>query len=96
MAMYGFNYGNVVALNLRWMRYAKGERGKCRVGLVEALEERSGVLKDFEISAGRLRLRFPERWRLGITPSIGEKARFVFSTGTVFCFEPWPLIARPC
>ena len=45
MAMYGFNYGNVVALNLRWMRYAKGSEVRCRVGLVEALEERSAVLK---------------------------------------------------
>ena len=41
MAMYSFNYGNVVALNLRWMRYAKGSGVRCRVSSVEALEERS-------------------------------------------------------
>ena len=33
MAMYSFNYGNVVALNLRWMRYAKGSGVQCRVEL---------------------------------------------------------------
>jgi len=38
MAMYGFNYGNVVAINLRWMRYAKGSEVSCRISLVEALE----------------------------------------------------------
>ena len=52
MAMYGFNYGNVVALNLRWMRYPKGSAVRCRIGLVEALEERDSTLRDVEISAG--------------------------------------------
>ena len=32
MAMYGFNYANVVALNLRWMRYPKVNAVRCRVG----------------------------------------------------------------
>jgi hypothetical protein len=51
MAMYGFNYGNVVALDLRWMRYAKGSKVSCRISFVEALKERSWVSKDLEISA---------------------------------------------
>ena len=62
MAMYGFNYGNVVALNLRWMRYTKGSRIRCRVSLVEALEERSSGVEGLRNLGWRpLRLRFPER-----------------------------------
>jgi hypothetical protein len=51
-AMGNFNYGNVVAVNLRWMRYPKGGGARCRVGLVEALEERDNSLRDIEISDG--------------------------------------------
>ena len=31
MAMYSFNYANVIALNLRWMRYANGSGIQCRI-----------------------------------------------------------------
>ena len=64
-AMYGFNYGNVAALNLRWMRYAKGSGVRCRIGLVEALEERSSVLTDVEISAGSVKIVIPGEMRTG-------------------------------
>jgi hypothetical protein len=64
-AMYGFNYGNVVALNLRWMRYAKGSAVRCRIGLVEALEERSSVLKNLEISAGSVKIAIPGEMKTG-------------------------------
>jgi hypothetical protein len=64
-AMYGFNYGNVVALNLRWMRYAKGSGVRCRIRLVEALEERSSVLKDIEISAGSVKIAIPGEMETG-------------------------------
>jgi hypothetical protein len=64
-AMYGFNYGNVVALNLRWMRYAKGSGVRCRIRLVEALEERSSVLKNFEISAGSVKIAIPGEMETG-------------------------------
>ena len=65
MAMYGFNYGNVVALNLRWMRYAPGSGIRCRIGRVEALEERSSVLKDVEISASSVKLEIPNEMKTG-------------------------------
>jgi hypothetical protein len=65
MAMYGFNYGNVVALNLRWMRYAKGSGVRCRVGLVEALEERSAVLSNLEISAASVKIAIPGEMKIG-------------------------------
>ena len=64
-AMYGFNYGNVVALNLRWMRYAKGSQVKCRIRLVEALEERSAVLNDLEIAAGSVKVAIPGQMKIG-------------------------------
>jgi hypothetical protein len=64
-AMYSFNYTNVVALNLRWMRYTKGSRVRCRIGLVEALEERNGVSRDFEISAGLLKISIPGEMKTG-------------------------------
>ena len=65
MAMYGFNYGNVVALNLRWMRYPKGSAVRCRIGLVEALEERDSTLRDVEISAGSRSIAIPAGMKTG-------------------------------
>jgi len=64
-AMGGFNYGNVVALNLRWMRYTNGSGVRCRIGMVEALEERNGGLRDFEISAGALNIAIPGEMKTG-------------------------------
>ena len=64
-AMYRFNYGNVDALNLRWMRYAKGSGVQCRVSSVEALEERSSVSKDVEISAGLVKIAIPGEMETG-------------------------------
>jgi hypothetical protein len=58
-AMYSFNYANVVALNLRWMRYSKGSGVQCRIGSVEALAERSSVLKDLEISSAAVKISIP-------------------------------------
>jgi len=64
-AMAGFNYGNVVALNLRWMRYPKGSGVRCRIGLVEALEERDSTLGDVEISVGSLSITLPAEMKTG-------------------------------
>jgi hypothetical protein len=64
-AMYRFNYGNVDAVNLRWMRYAKGSGVQCRVSSVEALQEQSSISKDFEISAGPVRIVIPGEMKTG-------------------------------
>jgi len=65
MAMHGFNYGNVVALNLRWMRYASGSGIRCRIGSVEALEERKTVLKGLEISTESGKIAIPGEMETG-------------------------------
>jgi hypothetical protein len=64
-AMYGFNYANVVALNLRWMRYVKGSGIRCRIAMVEALEERNTVLKELEISAELGKIVIPGEMKTG-------------------------------
>jgi hypothetical protein len=64
-AMYGFNYGNVVALNLRWMRYPKGCEVRCRISFVDALEERDSTLRDVGISVGSLSFAVPARMKIG-------------------------------
>jgi hypothetical protein len=64
-AMYDFNYGNVVGLNLRWMRYTNGSGVRCRIGLVEALEERNSTLRDIEISARLLKIAIPREMNTG-------------------------------
>lgn len=58
-AMYGFNYGNIIALNLRWMRYPKDSKVRCKIVSVEALTERSGSLKQLEIKVGERSLLIP-------------------------------------
>jgi hypothetical protein len=58
-AMYAFNYANIVALNLRWMRYPNGSAVRCRVISVEALAERNEVLSNLEISAGPMKIPIP-------------------------------------
>jgi hypothetical protein len=65
LAMYSFDYRNVVALNLRWMRYAKGSGVRCRIHSVEAVDERSSVLKDFEIFAGQASITIPGEMKTG-------------------------------
>ena len=60
-----FDYANVVALNLRWMRYPKGSGARCRMGRVEALQERSGVLSGVEIRAGSSSIAIPGELKTG-------------------------------
>jgi hypothetical protein len=64
-AMGGFNYGNIVALNLRWMRYPKGTGVRCRISFVEALEERESTLSHIEISVGSSRINIPAEMKTG-------------------------------
>jgi hypothetical protein len=64
-AMGGFNYGNVVSLNLRWMRYAQGSGVRCRINSVEALEERNTTLRDVEISTDSLSIMIPAGMKTG-------------------------------
>jgi hypothetical protein len=64
-AMSSFNYANVVALNLRWMRFPKDGVVRCWIGSVEALEERSSVLKDLVISAGSVKIAIPGEMETG-------------------------------
>jgi len=69
-AMYGFDYRNVVALNLRWMRQPASKDAKCRVGLVEALAEKESVLKNPSISIGTSKVSFP------VTLNTGDYVEF--------------------
>jgi hypothetical protein len=64
-AMGAFDYGKVVALNLRWMRYGKGGGVRCKVSLVEALEEKDTTLKDVGISAGTVTMAIPGELNTG-------------------------------
>jgi hypothetical protein len=51
-AMYGFDYGHIVALNLRWMRLPKEVSVQCRMASVEALAESEVALKHPEVIIG--------------------------------------------
>jgi hypothetical protein len=64
-AMYSFNYGNVVALNLRWMRYPAGNGLRCRVSVVEALQERESALKQVQLSTGNVTIAIPGEMTTG-------------------------------
>jgi hypothetical protein len=58
-AMYDFNYANIVALNLRWMRAPADASSTCRIELIEAVAESDAPMVDPEfIIAGRTN-RFP-------------------------------------
>jgi hypothetical protein len=58
-AMYDFDYKNIVALNLRWMRHPLGKPVQCSIVLVEALTEVDTVLKNPEISIGTAKFTLP-------------------------------------
>jgi hypothetical protein len=64
-AMYGFDYGNIVALNLRWMRYPRGSGVHCRINFVEALWEQSIALTDIGISTSTASLSIPGGMKTG-------------------------------
>ncbi len=64
-AMYGFDYGHIVALNLRWMRLPPGEPVRCRIAAVEALAELDTPLKHPELTIGDKTLALPTELKAG-------------------------------
>jgi len=58
-AMYGFSYGHIVALNLRWMRLPASRPPKCTIATVEALAESEMPLKHPEIELAGKTLAIP-------------------------------------
>ena len=64
-AMYGFNYGHIVALNLRWMRVAKDRTVNCTVTSVEALAESQAPLPHPELTVGAKTLTIPADLKTG-------------------------------
>jgi len=64
-AIYGFDYRRIVALNLRWMRWPKGQPVQCRVALVEALAESEVPLKDAGLAVGDRTFAIPRELRTG-------------------------------
>jgi len=76
-----FNYADVVAVNLRWMRYPKGSEVRAGVGFVEALQERSGVLSGVEVSEGAASVAIP------MDLKTGDYAEY-WADGTIRVFDP--------
>jgi hypothetical protein len=64
-AGYSFDYGGIVAVNLRWMRLPKGQPPRCSVALVEALAESDAVLTNPELAVGSAKLPIPVDLRTG-------------------------------
>ena len=63
-AMYHFNYKDVVAVNLRWMR-ASQDGVRCEIRSLEALSESSTALKNPRISIGETQLTIQHEFRDG-------------------------------
>ena len=64
-AMYGFDYGHIVAVNFRWMRLPKAPAVRCSVVRVEALAESPAVLSNPEIAVGTARIKLPVELKTG-------------------------------
>jgi len=64
-AMYGFDYRQIVALNLRWMRAPKDQPARCSVTSVEALAESEVPLRHPELVAGEKTLVIPADLKTG-------------------------------
>jgi hypothetical protein len=86
-ATYSFNYGNVVALNLRWMRYPASSGVRCRVTLVEALAERDSALKQVQLSTGNATIAIPGEM------TTGNYAEY-WGDGPIRVFDPNGVLLR--
>ena len=86
-ATYSFNYGNVVALNLRWMRYPASSGLRCRVTLVEALAERDSALKQVQLSTGNATITIPGEM------TTGNYAEY-WGDGSIRVFDPNGVLLR--
>jgi hypothetical protein len=86
-ATYSFNYGNVVALNLRWMRYPASSGLRCRVSLVEALAERDSALKQVQLSTGNATIAIPGEM------ATGNYAEY-WGDGPIRVFDPNGVLLR--
>jgi hypothetical protein len=64
-AMYLYNYKDVDALNVRWMRYPAGSGITCNLHLVEALQEQATTLSGLQISAGSAKIAIPASMQTG-------------------------------
>ena len=64
-AMYGYDYGHIVALNLRWMRRTADTPLECRVVRVEALAESEATVERPELAVGEARLAMPFTLKTG-------------------------------
>ena len=58
-ALSGFDYSNVVALNIRWMRLAGVKAVNCSLISVQALQETETAVSDLKLSMGGNKLSFP-------------------------------------
>jgi hypothetical protein len=65
MSVRGFQYSNVAALNLRWMRQARSNPVRCKVIKVEALAETDAALSNPELSIGSAKLLIPTQLNTG-------------------------------
>jgi hypothetical protein len=64
-AMYGYDYGRIVALNLRWMRWTKQRPIECRIVRVEALAESEATVAQPGLAVGEARLTIPFTLKTG-------------------------------
>lgn len=64
-AMYGFDYGHIVGLNLRWMRVPEDQPVTCRIASVEALTESQVPLSHPELIIGDKVLAIPADLKTG-------------------------------
>lgn len=73
MALYTFDYGAVVALNVRWMRPPPtGATVRCQIARVEALHEKQVIIRDLTLTAATTAIRIPGELRTGDSAEVLE------------------------